>query len=340
MRRIPVEDGATFGSWTVIGPADPPLRYGTLIYNCRCRCGNTSTISGNALRSGATSKCRACTGRDHKGKGAGIRKQIPVGTVFGKWTVLGLGQSGGTYGTFKWPCRCECGTLASVLGSMLRGGYSTRCRRCAAAMRRQRQACHDLTGLKFGKWFVMSRIPCAERRDYPSRAWLCRCDCGTEKAMETAELKRKGGCRSCDDHHPPVIRRPYESVYLLAKYAVTRRVSRDRQHAFTVGYEEFAAICETGRCHYCHAPLTWAKFAGPRKNFAYRMDRKDNDLGYLPGNVVGACTRCNYAKGDRYTYEEWFAMTAPYRSGALSEKPPYIRNRRKVIAPIAAGAST
>jgi hypothetical protein len=65
------------------------------------------------------------------------------------------------------------------------------------------------------------------------------------------------------------------------------------------------------------------------KNLAYRLDRKDNSLGYIPGNVVGCCTRCNYAKGDRYSYIEWYAMSEPFRTGKLPQKEPYIRSLRR-----------
>ena len=57
----------------------------------------------------------------------------------------------------------------------------------------------------------------------------------------------------------------------------------------------------------------WNKVA----DHAYRVDRKDNSKGYVSGNVCACCKRCNFSKGDRYTYEEWFIMTRCYRSGRL-----------------------
>jgi hypothetical protein len=43
------------------------------------------------------------------------------------------------------------------------------------------------------------------------------------------------------------------------------------------------------------------------------LDRRDNSLGYVPGNVVVACKRCNYGKSDDFTYEEWLGMTEYFR---------------------------
>lgn len=39
------------------------------------------------------------------------------------------------------------------------------------------------------------------------------------------------------------------------------------------------------------------------------LDRKDNALGHTPGNVVPACTRCNYVRRDMP--EKAWLMLAP-----------------------------
>jgi hypothetical protein len=49
----------------------------------------------------------------------------------------------------------------------------------------------DLTGERFGRWLVVGRAP-AER----GTRWLCRCDCGNEKAVESPSLRR-GLSTSC-----------------------------------------------------------------------------------------------------------------------------------------------
>jgi hypothetical protein len=36
-------------------------------------------------------------------------------------------------------------------------------------------------------------------------------------------------------------------------------------------------------------------------------------LGYVEVNVVGCCKRCNIAKGNRFTYDEWYGMTEYFR---------------------------
>lgn len=52
----------------------------------------------------------------------------------------------------------------------------------------------DIVGQKFGRWLVLSREP--EKRVRKCVAYLCRCDCGTEKLMAGSEIKN-GVIRSC-----------------------------------------------------------------------------------------------------------------------------------------------
>lgn len=63
-------------------------------------------------------------------------------------------------------------------------------------MSRYRNNIIDLTGQKFGRWTVLSRVD-KERRG--SSHWYCRCDCGTEKILRSNTLRGNEslscGCR-------------------------------------------------------------------------------------------------------------------------------------------------
>jgi hypothetical protein len=60
-------------------------------------------------------------------------------------------------------------------------------------------------------------------------------------------------------------------------------------------------------CHYCRNPpgnaMRRAVYAGAVL-FYSGIDRKDNDVGYVEGNVVPCCARCNYVKGEALSYGE------------------------------------
>jgi hypothetical protein len=51
----------------------------------------------------------------------------------------------------------------------------------------------DLTGQTFGRWRILSR---AENSPKGQARWLCQCECGTKKVMESIHLRR-GISRSC-----------------------------------------------------------------------------------------------------------------------------------------------
>lgn len=55
-----------------------------------------------------------------------------------------------------------------------------------------KRAAKDMTGMRFGRWLVISR---SESRRGTAH-WLCRCDCGTERIVDGSGLRR-GASNSC-----------------------------------------------------------------------------------------------------------------------------------------------
>lgn len=70
-------------------------------------------------------------------------------------------------------------------------------------------------------------------------------------------------------------------------------VERDLQCGLT--FEQFVLISHQD-CFYCGE--SYLDTTGSR------LDRMDNDQGYLPDNVVACCFQCNGAKGNRFSAEE------------------------------------
>jgi hypothetical protein len=250
-------------------------------------------------------------------KGSGRPKRsglidIPIGTGFGSRIVIGPAEQRSQHSrVYYYLCRCKCGTETHVTGTGLRKGTSPSCVSCAAVAR---GASGDITGRHYGQWTVIAFINAPERRSagYP---WLCRCKCGREKTMTVNELQRAelagAGCQKCWDG-PPFKLRPYESIFNAAKGS-----AKHRRLDFTISFEEFLSCVETGRCHYCWAPIEWPIFMGSDRGQAHHMDRKDSLFGYVTGNVVACCQQCNYAKRHDYTYEQWYAMNECYRNGTV-----------------------
>jgi hypothetical protein len=247
-------------------------------------------------------------------------KAIPVqaGAIFGSWTVIGPSEQRKNRQFLK--CRCKCQREYWVRAAALSLGLSVRCRSCAAIERRERRSV-DLTNQQFGGWLVVRKLPRDQRpAKYPHRAWLCRCSCGQEKILAyDGIVYNKIGCQSCaaKDNGRTQRGQPYESIFNSAKSQIA-----NRGIPFSLSYADFLRIVNTGRCHYCHTSLTWAKYTNSHHNDrSYKLDRKDNGGGYSPGNVVAACKRCNYAKSDQFSYEEWWSMTACFRDRGTRARP-------------------
>lgn len=142
----------------------------------------------------------------------------------------------------------------------------------------------------------------------------CIGDCGNELRIQgPAKIEKSTGkCRSCCQRGLP-----FEASY-------NELINRYDHHKkdVTITYKEYYELCKNVNCHYCNDNLNrkpYTKFKGKDvpNSRAYMLDRMDNRIGYTKDNVVNCCWKCNAAKGDRYSYEEWYNMTE------------YLRNKNK-----------
>lgn len=81
-------------------------------------------------------------------------------------------------------------------------------------------------------------------------------------------------------------------------------------------YDEFSTLI-TSTCHYCGVePSNVLKVpygGGDYEVFTYNgIDRVDNLLGYIVGNVVSCCHKCNWAKKDMTTEEFYIWVKRVY----------------------------
>ncbi|MGV8905910.1 MAG: hypothetical protein ACOH15_04870 [Acetobacterium sp.] len=85
-----------------------------------------------------------------------------------------------------WLCRCDCGSEIIVNKYLLTSGKKTNCG-CLSKNK------VNLMGKKFKRLKVIAP---AKNDKYQNAQWLCRCDCGTEKIIKGAALRR-GDIQSC-----------------------------------------------------------------------------------------------------------------------------------------------
>ena len=113
------------------------------------------------------------------------RKPIDeTGHIYGKWTVLRKDEQKNSCGEVCWICQCECGTIKSVSGKVLRRGKSTSCGLC------NKKIIHP--GDKYGKLLVIRQ----DGLDGTHKKWYCKCDCGNFVSVRGTHLT-SGNTKSC-----------------------------------------------------------------------------------------------------------------------------------------------
>ena len=170
--------------------------------------------------------------------------------------------------------------------------------------------CTDLTGKRFGKLIVKSF---SNFNKHHQSQWNCLCDCGNSKVIARNALVC-GLTVSCSCYHDSFRKlKPFEAVHnYLIKFNQTHKT-------VTITYEDFVEFTKIKECHYCKNVIPWKEYqkSGSSKNTSYYLDRKDNNLGYTKENCVVCCPRCNKGKGFMFTYDQWYKMTEPFRTGEL-----------------------
>lgn len=169
--------GQRFGRLTVLEKAPSVGRNGRWL--CSCECGQETIAETTRLKSGKTRSCGCLK----------IALNDLTGQRFGRLVATSRAPNVGKSGKVTaWNCRCDCGAATIVPGDSLKRGASQSCgclnkERVADSSRARAE---DHTGRRFGK------LTAIRRGDYKGKdvGWICRCDCGTEKTISVAPLRR------------------------------------------------------------------------------------------------------------------------------------------------------
>ena len=160
----------------------------------------------------------------------------------------------------------------------------------------------DLTGQRYWHLVVLQR---AGSRG-TAATWLCQCDCGQQKICVSTVLRLSGPNSSCGcGRKTGKGSRPIYTTSMPPGESARNIVLKGYQHgaqkrglAWELSERVFNEITKS-QCFYCgQHPST---VAAPSRNgsFIYNgIDRIDNRLGYILGNVVSCCPLCNHAKRD------------------------------------------
>lgn len=115
--------GWRYGRLVCIEPTEE-RKSGSIIWRCRCDCGNEKLISARILENGTVKSCgclrkekMASRATDHRGKRYG--KLVAIEPIRDR-------QGGGVL----WRCQCDCGKECFVRASYLKSGAKTSCGTC------------------------------------------------------------------------------------------------------------------------------------------------------------------------------------------------------------------
>lgn len=179
------------------------------------------------------------------------------------------------WGQAVWKCECECGKETRIVARALVSGNSKSCG-CGRY--------NNITGLRFGMLTVKCR--------FKSTKWMCVCDCGNEKMVDSKHLKSNPniscGCiRAGVFSHLSEAEKPLEHVYL----GIMQRCFNKKNN----NYVNYGGRGISFHREWAGNPKVFMKWIlenlGPRPSKSHSLDRIDNNKWYEPGNVRWATKR-------------------------------------------------
>lgn len=192
-----------FGRLVAIRPTEE-RDHGTVVWLCRCDCGNVVLVSLQRLKAGNTKSCGCLKSERVKKmnieRGA-IKKRYGesgdesmIGRRFGRLVVKEfVGRTQDSFMAYR--CACDCGNEIVCLKVNLTNGTTRSC----GCLRRGAVSSNITIGSSFGELTVVEAV---DRRFRPAGnvLWVCECSCGRMAVASSAEL-RSGRKAKCRKHH-------------------------------------------------------------------------------------------------------------------------------------------
>lgn len=151
-------------------------------------------------------------------------------------------------------------------------------------------------------------------------------DCKNETHQRLDEFHRKGAlCRMCKRRRQSIKEFKTKNIDVVC---ATTLLSRLKKRYLFKGLTSNLTVDETlnlfkSECHYCGIKNS-NKFIYKQPHFSHifyynGIDRIDSKKGYIRGNVVSCCKRCNIAKSD-LPYNEFIELIKRINAHLLLRK--------------------
>lgn len=214
------------------------------------------------------------------------------GLKFKRFTVVK--KSNKKYrGCALWICKCECGNIRHIAGSVLRAGIY---KGCGCEKKK------DINGMKFGNWTVIRK---SKKNKNKILWWVCKCKCGTIKTVSGNSL-RMNSTKSCGCLKLKYLREKgepdREKALFKSLYQKIIRINRRYNTRTDISFDKFKLLSKLN-CFYCNIPPSNSYKDKPLKNkkeitiLNYSgLDQVIPRKGYVMNNVVPCCINCNRVK--------------------------------------------
>lgn len=174
----------------------------------------------------------------------------------------------------------------------------------------------DLTGQRFGRLVVVKRV---DHEKKGQARWLCRCDCGKEKVVQSYDLRsgntQSCGCQRQENFTHIVHGHSRKRVYAIWKGMKSRCFNENRKCYKDYGGRGIT-VCDEWKDDF-EVFYDWAMANGYSDDLT--IDRKDSDGNYDPSNCRWAdtLTQANNKgrnvfleyNGETHTIAEWSRIT-------------------------------
>lgn len=214
-----------------------------------------------------------------------------TGNAYGRLTVLEMDHINKHHDSM-WLCKCICGNTIVASSNNLRRGNTQSCG-CYQSEQASKSNLKNLLGSKYGKLTVVELINAKSVNDR-YRRWLCKCDCGNTKVVTSHSLLN-GKTLDCGCIFKNKLSSNATTVGINKAYGMYLRGAKNRNIKFELSIELFKEIVMKN-CFYCgEEPNRKAKNYG-KEVLINGIDRRNNDIGYIEGNIVPCCKTCNFMK--------------------------------------------
>lgn len=224
-------------------------------------------------------------------------------------------------GQILWEVQCDCGNVRKMTTTALSHAKS-----CGCVHPKD-----NFAGKRFGRWVVKEQVDSSKTNGRKShRAYLCVCDCGTEKVIPAYSLKhnmtKSCGClrkESLTTHNLSNTR--LFAIWSEIKY----RCNNKECETYKLYHDKGITICEEWENDF-QTFYDWSMENGYQSNLT--IDRIDNNKGYSPDNCRWTTNKVqmnNQDKSIRIFYNnEWLSVSDVAEIESVSYNTIYSRVKR------------